>query len=59
MHASSRRVEMSSEEWWLYGHRVRPGDPLFQERRFHDNKITDTRFAGSTLVDAEVELPLA
>ncbi|TAK99833.1 MAG: acyl dehydratase [Rhodospirillaceae bacterium] len=37
------------EEWWFYGHRVRPGDKLFQERRFHDYKVTDTKFAGPTM----------
>jgi acyl dehydratase len=37
------------EEWWFYGHRVRPGDKLFQERRFHDYKIADTKFAGPTM----------
>jgi acyl dehydratase len=37
------------EEWWFYGHRVRPGDQLFQERRFHDYKVTDTKFAGPTM----------
>jgi acyl dehydratase len=37
------------EEWWFYGYRVRPGDKLFQERRFHDYKITDTKFAGPTM----------
>jgi len=37
------------EEWWFYGYRVRPGDKLFQERRFHDYKVTDTKFAGPTM----------
>jgi acyl dehydratase len=37
------------EEWWFYGHRVRPGEKLFQERRFHDYKVTDTKFAGPTM----------
>jgi acyl dehydratase len=37
------------EEWWHYGPRIRPGDQLFQERRFHDYKIADTRFAGPTM----------
>ena len=37
------------EEWWHYGHRIRPGDQLFQERRFHDYKVTETKFAGPTL----------
>lgn len=37
------------EEWWHYGYRIRPGDKLFQERRFHDYKIADTKFAGPTM----------
>lgn len=37
------------EEWWHYGPRVRPGDRLTQKRRFHDYKVSETRFAGPTL----------
>jgi acyl dehydratase len=37
------------EEWWFYGCPVRPGDTLFQERRFHDYKVRDTKFAGPTM----------
>ncbi|PXW36142.1 UNVERIFIED_CONTAM: acyl dehydratase [Williamsia faeni] len=37
------------EEWWFYGTPVRPGDKLFQERRFHGYKVTDTKFAGPTM----------
>ena len=37
------------EEWWFYGARVRPGDTLLQERRFHDYKVSDTKFAGPTM----------
>jgi acyl dehydratase len=37
------------EEWWWYGTHVRPGDQLFQERRFLDYKVADTKFAGPTL----------
>ncbi len=37
------------EEWWYYGTRLRPGDLLVQERRFHDYKVATTRFAGPTL----------
>jgi acyl dehydratase len=37
------------EEWWFYGCPVRPGDTLFQERRFHDFKVTETKFAGPTM----------
>jgi acyl dehydratase len=37
------------EEWWFYGPRVRPGDKLYQERRFHDYKLSETKFAGPTV----------
>ncbi|OAN59343.1 FAS1-like dehydratase domain-containing protein [Sphingobium sp. TCM1] len=37
------------EEWWYYGARIRPGDHLTQKRRFHDYKVTDTKFAGPTM----------
>jgi acyl dehydratase len=37
------------EEWWFYGSRLRPGDLLFQTRRFHDYKLAQTKFAGPTL----------
>lgn len=37
------------EEWWFYGTPVRPGDKLFQERRFHDYKVANTSFAGPTM----------
>ena len=29
--------------------RIRPGDQLFQERRFHGYKLADTKFAGPTM----------
>ena len=28
---------------------VRPGDQLFQDRRFHDYKVAETKFAGPTM----------
>jgi acyl dehydratase len=37
------------EEWWWYGTQVKPGDQLFQERRFYDYKVTETKFAGPTM----------
>lgn len=37
------------EEWWFNPVQIRPGDQLFQERRFHDYKVTDTKFAGPTM----------
>ena len=37
------------EEWWHYGPRLKPGDRLTQQRRFHDYKLSDTKFAGPTL----------
>lgn len=37
------------EEWWWYGTHIRPGDQLVQERRFHDYKVTETKFSGPTM----------
>ncbi len=37
------------EEWWFYASHLKPGDQLFQERRFHDYKVVDTKFAGPTM----------
>ncbi|QIG80832.1 FAS1-like dehydratase domain-containing protein [Stakelama tenebrarum] len=37
------------EEWWYYGAQIRPGDRTLQERRFHDYKVTDTKFSGPTM----------
>ncbi len=37
------------EEWWFYGFGIRPGDKLFQERRFDGYKVADTKFAGPTV----------
>ncbi|CAN7622663.1 MaoC family dehydratase N-terminal domain-containing protein [Phenylobacterium sp. LjRoot225] len=48
-HIPGSHLIFGGEEWWFYGYRVRPGDKLFQERRFHDYKITDTKFAGPTM----------
>src|SRR3546814_3905502 len=45
----SSDVCSSDLEWWHYGYRIRPGDQLFQERRFHDYKVADTKFAGPTV----------
>jgi acyl dehydratase len=42
-------VIFGGEEWWFYGHHIRPGDRLIQERRFLDYKVTETRFAGPTV----------
>ena len=46
------------EEWWFYGTRIRPGDTLKQERRFHDYKVTDTNFAGPTMFSRGDTAPL-
>ena len=37
------------EEWWFYGNHIRPGDKLFQDRRFDGYKVADTKFAGPTV----------
>ncbi|CAN7271875.1 MaoC family dehydratase N-terminal domain-containing protein [Phenylobacterium sp. LjRoot225] len=48
-HIAGSHLIFGGEEWWHYGYRIRPGDQLFQERRFHDYKIADTKFAGPTM----------
>ena len=37
------------EEWWYYGTPIRPGDKLFQTRRYDGHSVADTRFAGPTM----------
>ena len=37
------------EEWWFYGTTIRPGDKLFQTRRFDGYDVTETKFAGPTV----------
>ena len=39
----------AGEEWWFYGELIRPGDKLFQERRFDGYDISETGFAGPTM----------
>ena len=48
-HIPNSHLIFGGEEWWFYGCPVRPGDKLFQERRFHDYKVTQTKFAGPTM----------
>jgi acyl dehydratase len=48
-HVPGSHLIFGGEEWWHYGPRLRPGDRLTQQRRFHDYKITDTKFAGPTM----------
>src|SRR3546814_13833346 len=37
------------EEWWFYDAPIRPGDKLFQNRRFDGYDVKDTSFAGPTV----------
>jgi acyl dehydratase len=37
------------EEWWFFDAKVRPGDKLFQKRRFDGYDVKDTSFAGPTV----------
>src|SRR3546814_12309713 len=37
------------EEWWFYDAPIRPGDKLFQNRRFAGYDVKDTSFAGPTV----------
>ncbi|WP_308165245.1 FAS1-like dehydratase domain-containing protein [Nocardia noduli] len=48
-HIPNSHLIFGGEEWWFYGAPVRPGDTLFQDRRFHDYKVADTKFAGPTM----------
>lgn len=48
-HVPGSHLIFGGEEWWHYGPRIKPGDRLTQQRRFHDYKVTETKFAGPTL----------
>lgn len=48
-HIAGSHLIFGGEEWWFYGPRIRPGDRLSQQRRFHGYKVTDTKFAGPTM----------
>ncbi|MBW8486360.1 MaoC family dehydratase [Actinomadura parmotrematis] len=48
-HIPGSHLIFGGEEWWFYGCPVRPGDKLLQERRFHDYKVAETKFAGPTM----------
>jgi acyl dehydratase len=48
-HVPGSHLIFGGEEWWHYGARLKPGDRLTQKRRFHDYKVTETKFAGPTL----------
>lgn len=48
-HIAGSHLIFGGEEWWFYGPRIRPGDRLFQQRRFHGYKVTETKFAGPTM----------
>jgi acyl dehydratase len=48
-HIPDSHFLFGGEEWWFYGHRVRPGDKLFQERKFYDYKVAETKFAGPSV----------
>jgi hypothetical protein len=37
------------EEWWFFGTHIRPGDKLFQQRRFDGYDVKDTSFGGPTV----------
>lgn len=48
-HIPGSHLIFGGEEWWWYGTHVKPGDQLFQERRFYDYKVTETKFSGPTM----------
>ena len=37
------------DEWWFFGPRVEPGDRIRRERMLFDYKVTQTKFAGTTM----------
>ncbi len=49
-HIPDSHMLFGGEEWWFYGSPIRPGDQLYQERRFHDFKHVQTKFAGPSLI---------
>lgn len=48
-HIPGSHLIFGGEEWWFYASHIKPGDQLFQERRFHDYKVVETKFAGPTM----------
>jgi acyl dehydratase len=48
-HIPNSHLIFGGEEWWFYGVPIRPGDKLFQDRRFAGYKVTETKFAGPTM----------
>jgi hypothetical protein len=48
-HIPGSHLIFGGEEWWFYVSHLKPGDRLLQERRFHDYKVVETKFAGPTM----------
>lgn len=38
------------DEWWFFGPRIFPGDRIFVDQMPFDYRVSDTRFAGPTLI---------
>ena len=49
-HIANSHMLFGGEEWWFYGHVIRPGDQLFQKRWLHDCKHVTSKFAGPSLI---------
>jgi len=49
-HIPNSHMLFGGEEWWFYGHVIRPGDQLFQRRWLHDYKHVNSKFAGPSLI---------
>lgn len=48
-HIPGSHLIFGGEEWWHYGARIKPGDHIHHERRFHDYKVVNTKFSGPTM----------
>ena len=48
-HIPGQHMLFGGDEWWFFGPRIYPGDRLRQERMLFDSKVTETKFAGTTM----------
>ncbi len=48
-HIEGQHMLFGGDEWWFFGPRILPGDRLRQDRMLFDYKVTETKFAGTTM----------
>jgi acyl dehydratase len=48
-HIEGQHMLFGGDEWWFFGPRILAGDRLRQERMLFDYKVTETKFAGTTM----------